>query len=240
MNSQVIVLTDTKAEPAGELCEILGAADISFSTDDWRETQTSAASNWTDSNPNSCQPLAVIYEVSADSNAEALALVICRATTDWPSVPIVACRAEPTEWLRRGAAPPTTEQLKRLGFRAIADSPAQLPALLRQVEEIPSTGELKLPDSFKSIPSRAFSLPTQARSEDLRIAFALLASLHLASNQGEAAQAALAGVARLINADRWSILLASQASTENSTFARLASGVVSANGELAWDGDGLL
>ena len=241
MNSQVIVLTDTKAEPAGELFEILGAADISFSTEDWRETQTSAASNWTDSNPNSCQPLAVIYEVSADSNAEALALVICRATTDWPSVPVVACRAEPTEWLKRGAAPPTTEQLKQLGFRAIADSPAQLPALLRQVEEIPSTGELKLPDSFKSTPeSRAFSLPTHARSEDLRIAFALLASLHHASNQAEAAQAALAGVARLINADRWSILLASQASTENSTFARLASGVVSANGELAWDGDGLL
>lgn len=238
MNRRVIVLTNTKVEPAGELFEILKAADISFLTEDLRETLKSAASNWTDPNPNSCQPLAVIYEVRADSEAEELALVIRRATAAWTSVPVVACRAESTERLRRGATSPTTEQLKRLGFRAIADNPAQLPALLRQVEDIPSTGELRLPDSFKSIPeSRAFSLPTNARSEDLRIAFALLASLHLASNQEEAAQAALVGVARLINADRWAIFLVSQASAENLTFAPLAGGV-SANGELALDEEG--
>ncbi len=236
MNRHVIVLTDAPSEPAAELFEILNAADISFLTEDLRETRKSAASTWTDSNPNSCQPLAVIYEVRADSNAEELALVIRRATAEWTSVPVVACRVEPTERLRRGATPPTTAQLRRLGFRAIGDSPAQLPALLRQVEDIPTTGELKLPDSFKSIPeSGAFSLPTHARGEDLRTAFALLASLHLASNQKEAAQSALVGVARLINADRWSIFLVSQASTENLTFAALAGSVVSANGELAFD-----
>src|SRR5438309_4806968 len=182
MNRQVIVLTVARAKPAGELFEILSAADISFITEDWREERRSAGLTWTDSNSGSCQPLAVIYEVRADSEAEELALVIRCATTEWASVPVVACRVEPTERLRRGATPPTTAQLKRLGFRAIADSPAQLPALLRQVEDIPGTGELKLPDNFKSIPeSRAFSLPTHARSEDLRSAFALLASLHLAS-----------------------------------------------------------
>jgi diguanylate cyclase (GGDEF)-like protein len=42
----------------------------------------------------------------------------------------------------------------------------------------------------------------------------LLASLHLASNQKEAAQAALAGIARLVNADRWTIFLADQATSE--------------------------
>ena len=236
MNRHVIVLTDAPSEPAAELFEILNAADISFLTEDLRETRKSAASTWTDSNPNSCQPLAVIYEVRADSNAEELALVIRRATAEWTSVPVVACRVEPTERLRRGATPPTTAQLRRLGFRAIGDSPAQLPALLRQVEDIPTTGELKLPDSFKSIPeSGAFSLPTHARGEDLRTAFALLASLHLASNQKEAAQSALVGVARLINADHWTIFLVSQASNENLTFAPLAGGVVSANGELAFD-----
>src|SRR5439155_10116307 len=224
MNRHVIVLTDAPSEPAAELFEILNAADISFLTEDLRETRKPAASTWTDSNPTSCQPLAVIYEVRADSNAEELALVIRRATTEWTSVPVVGCRVEPTERLKRGAIPRTTEQLRQLGFRAIADSPAQLPALLRQVEDIPITGELKLPDSFKSIPeSRAFSLPTHTRSEDLRRAFALLASLHLASNQEEAALAALAGVARLINADGWSIFLVSQAPTQNSlTFAPLA------------------
>ena len=95
---------------------------------------------------------------------------------------------------------------------------------------------MRQPDNFRSIPeSGAFSLPTHACSEDLRTAFALLASLHLASNQKEAAQAALGGVAQLINADRWSIFLVSQASTENLTFAALAGSVVSANGELAFD-----
>src|SRR5260370_22376665 len=203
MNRQVIILTDAKAEPAGELFEILRAADVTVFTENLRETCRSVASTWTDSNPNSCQPLAVIYEVRPDSNAEELALVIRCATTEWPSVPVIACRVEPAAQLKRGATPPTTEQLKRVGFRAIADSPAQLPALLRQVEDIPGTGELKPHDNFKSIPeSRAFSLPTPARSEDLRSAFALLASLHLASNQKEAALAALAGVARMINADR--------------------------------------
>src|SRR5256886_5340391 len=237
MNRQVIVLTGVGAEPAGDLFEILNAADISFLTEDLREPRKSAASTWTDSNPNSGQPLAVIYEVRADSNAEELALVIRRATAEWTSVPVVACRVEPTERLSGGGAPPTTAQLKRLGFRAVADSPAQLPALLRQVEDIPITGELKLPDNFKSIPeSRAFSLPTHARSEDLRRSFALLASLHLASNQVEAALAALAGVARLINADRWSIFLVSQVPTQNSmTFTPLASRVASANGDLAFD-----
>src|SRR5207302_10231663 len=141
MNRQVIILTDARAEPAGELFEILNGANISFLTEDLRETRKSASSTWTD-NDHSCQPLAVIYEVPADSNAEELAPVIRCATTEWPSVPVIACRLEPTERLKRGATPLTTEQLKRLGFRAIADSPAQLPALLRQVEDIPGTGEL--------------------------------------------------------------------------------------------------
>src|SRR5437870_4491652 len=237
MNRPVILLTNARAETAGELFEVLNAANISFLTEDWRESRTSASSTWNDNDPDSCQPLAVIYEVRVDSNTEELALVIRCATTEWPSVPVIACRVESTEGRKRGATLPTTEQLKRLGFRAIADSPAQLPALLRQVEDIPITGELKLPDSFKSIPeSRAFSLPTHTRSEDLRRAFALLASLHLASNQEEAALAALAGVARLINADGWSIFLVSQAPTQNSlTFAPLASRVISANGDLAFD-----
>src|SRR5438876_7304967 len=135
MNRQVIVLTDAKAEPAGELFEILSAADISYLTEDWREGRRSAASVWTESDPNSCQPLAVSYEVRADSEAEELALVIRRATTEWTSVPVVGCRVEPTERLKRGAIPRTTEQLRQIGFRAIADSPTQLPALLRQVED---------------------------------------------------------------------------------------------------------
>jgi diguanylate cyclase (GGDEF)-like protein len=236
MNRQVIVLIDAKAEPSAELLEILSAAEISLLKEEVCETHWPAGSTWADSNLNLCEPLAVIYEVRHDANAEELARVIRCATTVWPSVPVVACRVEQTAGLKRDVTPTTSEQLKRVGFRAIADSPAQLPALLRQVEDIPGTGELKLPDSFKSIPeSRAFSLPEPARPKDLRTAFSLLASLHLASNQKEAAQAALAGVARLLKADHWSIFLVSQTSAESLTFAPVAGGAVSAKGEVVFD-----
>ena len=110
-----------------------------------------------------------------------------------------------------GPARPDNQTLKRLGFRAIADSPPQLPALLRQVEDTVGTGELKLPEGFKPIPdTHAFSLPKSVRSKHLRDAFALLASLHLATDQKEAGLAVLAGVARLVAADRWSIFLVTQ------------------------------
>ena len=108
---------------------------------------------------------------------------------------------------------PDNQALKLLGFRAVADSPPQLPALLRHVEDVVGTGELKLPEGFKPIPdSRAFTLPNSIRSQHLRGAFALLASLHLASDQKEAGLAALAGVARLVQADRWTIFLIVQSS----------------------------
>src|SRR5437870_12524911 len=189
MNRPVILLTNARAETAGELFEVLNAANISFLTEDWRESRTSGSSTWNDNDPDSCQPLAVLYEVRVDSNTEELALVIRCANTEWPSVPVIACRVKSTEGRKRGATLPTTEQLKRLGFRAIADSPAQLPALLRQVEEIPGTGALRPPDNFRSSPERgAFSLPTHARRKDLRTAFALLASYHLASTHNVAAQ----------------------------------------------------
>src|SRR6202040_3941482 len=132
-----------------------------------------------------------------------LSLVVSRARSLWPGTSIVGCRRELAASF--GGFRPNNLALKSLGFRAVADSPPQLPALLRQVEDIVSTGELKLPAGFKPIPdSRAFTLPRSVRSQHLRGAFALLASLHLASDQKEAGVAALAGVARLVPADRWS------------------------------------
>jgi len=119
---------------------------------------------------------------------------------------------------------PDNQSLKSAGFRAIADSPPQLPALLRQVEDVVGTGELRLPEGFKSAPdSGAFMLPNSVRGQNLRGAFTLLASLHLASDQKEACQAALAGVARLVSAERWSIFLVTQSnSTDEAKLEPLA------------------
>jgi diguanylate cyclase (GGDEF)-like protein len=159
-------------------------------------------------------PLAVLYEIRPRANPPDLSLAVRRAEELWPGVAIVACRRAPTSPSLGGPVRPDNQALKRLGFRAIADSPPQLAALLRHVEDVVGTGELKLPEGFRSIPdSRAFSLPKSVRSQHLRGAFALLSSLHLASDQKEAGLAALAGVARLVPADRWSIFLVTQSSS---------------------------
>jgi len=152
--------------------------------------------------------VAVLYQISLLANPKHLSLVVSQVRNLWPGTPIVGCRdlGSPFAGFR-----PDNQALKLLGFRAVADSPPQLPALLRHIEDVVSTGELKLPEGFKSIPdSRAFTLPNSIRSQHLRGAFALLASLHLASDQKEAGLAALAGVARLVPADRWSIFLVMQ------------------------------
>jgi diguanylate cyclase (GGDEF)-like protein len=205
MNKQVILLTDAKTAPAIELVESLKSAGISILAHNLNETRA-----LDEVYPgSSSRPLAILYEISPLADPKDLSLVVSRARSLWPGTSIVGCRRELA--VSFGGFRPNNLALKSLGFRAVADSPPQLPALLRQVEDIVSTGELKLPAGFKPIPdSRAFTLPRSVRSQHLRGAFALLASLHLASDQKEAGVAALAGVARLVPADRWSIFLVTQ------------------------------
>jgi len=205
MKKQVILLTDADAAPAFELLEILSAAGISVFAHDLTATQASAEVH----PKGSPYPFAILCEIPPRANPQDLSLVLKRSRELWPGVAIVACRRAPA----RPGPGPGNQALKRLGFRAIADSPPQLPALLRHVEDAVGTGELKLPEGFKPAPdTRSFSLPRSVRSQHLRGAFALLASLHLASDQKEAGLAALAGVARLVAADRWSIFLVTQSS----------------------------
>jgi diguanylate cyclase (GGDEF)-like protein len=214
MKKQVILLTDAEAAPATELVETLRSAGISFSTRDLGAVGEVYPES-------SSHPLAILCEISPLTNPKDLVLVVNHVRELWPGTSIVACRRElmspGTACLRLD-----NQELRRLGFRAIADSPRQLPALLRQVEDVVGTGELKLPEPFKPIPdSRTFALPRYLRSQHLRGAFALLTSLHLASDQKEAGLAALAGVARLVPGDRWSVFLVTQNSTPDA--ARLES-----------------
>ncbi len=220
MNKQVILLTDAHAAPAIELFECLTSAGISVLVHDVSETRALAGAYSQDLK----QPLAVIYEIPTLANFPDLRLVVDRVRELWPDVSLVACRRQLTRPGAGGLEKPDNQTLKRLGFRAIADSPPQLPALLRQVEDIVGTGELKLPEGFKPIPdTRTISLPSSVRSQQLRDAIALLASLHLASDQKEAGLAVLAGVARLVAADRWSIFLVNQnSSAEAMKFEPLA------------------
>lgn len=210
MNKLVILIGEGNTPSANEIVQSLKSAGISVLLKGLANLSARAGSaSGDDDLPTASRLLAVLYPIPADADPDRLRLVVRRAMA-WPNASIVGCRSNSDCSVSRNT--PDNATLKRLGFDLIAESAAQLPALLRQVEDAVGTGELKLPEGFKSPPDRnAFFLPDPLHKRQLRGAFALLASLHLASNQREAAQAALAGIARLVSADRWSIFLTDQA-----------------------------
>jgi len=104
--------------------------------------------------------------------------------------------------------------LKRLGFRAIADKAAQLPAMLREIEGHGATGELKLPAILdKPSEPSSFSLPPNLKAKSLRAAFDLVSSLHFIGDQTSAAHTALLGLEPLVFGDRWTVYLISETNT---------------------------
>jgi len=230
MTKQVLLLTDANTSPGFELIESLRSAGIAVANKCLNESGLEFGHS---------QHSALLYEIGSEASMEALRSVVERADLAWPGVPIVACRCYSTKSGARIAGAPDNETLKRLGFRAIADSPTQLPALLRQLEDAPGTGELKpFPDFHNTPSSTAFSLPAAVRGQRLQGAFALAASLHLAKNQTEAGQIALAGVVRLVPADRWSIFLVTQTNSSDSiTLQPLVSRRLSSSAPLTFDDD---
>ena len=236
MHKLVILLTDASTASASEILESLRAAGISVSLKDLADLPPKATPAFgNDRGQIPSRPLAVFYEVAPEADPDHLRLVVRQAMI-WPSASIVACRINSNCSVSRDAPAPDNETLKRLGFDLVAESAAQLPALLRQVEDAVGTGELKLPEGFKSTPdSHAFSLPAPVRKRQMRGAFALLASLHLASNQKEAAQAALAGIARLVAADRWTIFLVDQATSGGEVKFEALAGRLGDDGPLSFD-----
>jgi diguanylate cyclase (GGDEF)-like protein len=155
-------------------------------------------------------PLALICEIAEDADIAEVHAAITQAAAAWPEASIVACRRfaadEPQPELYRL----DTHALLRLGFHAVADNPAQLPALLRDLEE---AGE-SLPESAthsevldSTLTPASMLLPENLSVERLRGAFEAVASLHFVSDQKSAAQTALAGLVPLVSADRWTIYL---------------------------------
>jgi len=71
-----------------------------------------------------------------------------------------------------------------MGFRAIADKAAQLPAILHEIEGHGTTGELKLPELVSPLANNAAtSLPAKMKSGTVRAAFDLVSSLHFIGDQ---------------------------------------------------------
>ena len=127
------------------------------------------------------QPLAVLYEVFPGADVTDLHAAIEHATATWPGVPAIACRHPVRGGIALHLRVFDGSALKRIGFRAIADKAAQLPALLRQIEERGTTGELRLPQSVNLPEAISFSLPASLTSAHLRAAFELVSLLHFAT-----------------------------------------------------------
>jgi diguanylate cyclase (GGDEF)-like protein len=239
MTKQVILLADAHAPPAPGLSEVLRDAGICLLTDNLpgasrpqssieaqrAEARASAEASGVaeefDGSERACPPvssddvplpLAVLYEVADGASVLLVHALVEHALAAWPGAPLVALRPHSQASIPQARAHRLDDgTLKRLGFRAIAERPAQLPALLRELEERGNTSELRLPLDVLSLNgTHAPSLPARLSKETLHAAFALVASLHGAQDQKSAAQEALAGLAPLVSADCWTIYLAAE------------------------------
>ena len=228
MSSHVILLTDAHEAPAYELIEALRAAGVKTLIEGLREVEVEKAlaqrqkrEGVTDLGP---PPLAVLYEVVPGADMVELHTAIDHAKAFWPGAPLVACRRQTNGYQSHNLRSLDGATLKRLGFLAIADKSAQLPALLREIEGHGNTGELRLPEIVEHAKdTEPSSLPRKIKASHLRAAYDLVSSLHFSGDQSGAANTALAGLQGLIHADRWAIYLFSDANgLEGATLEAIA------------------
>jgi diguanylate cyclase (GGDEF)-like protein len=204
------ILLSEDGVPAGKLVETLRAAGVIavpvVSLNGSHEEEAARVrSEW------ESEPLAVLFGVAAETDLAETHAKVLRAAAAWPGVPLVACRhnAEAGNG-RHGAQGLDEAMLKRLGFHAVAAETAQLSALLREVEESAAAEEQKTGSASVGAPA-SLLLPEHLSVERLRAAFEMVASLHFAADQRGAASAALAALAALVQADRWTIYLVGEA-----------------------------
>jgi diguanylate cyclase (GGDEF)-like protein len=229
MSSHVILLTDAHEAPAYELIEALRAAGVKTLIEGLREVEVEVAlakqqkrEGVRDSE--GPPPLAVLYEVVPGADMVELHTAIDHAKAFWPGAPLVACRRQTNGYQSHNLRSLDGALLKRLGFVAIADKSAQLPALLREIEVHGAPGDLRLPDTVEhTVEDRQSSLPPKIKINHLRAAFELVSALHFSGDQSGAAGTALAGLQDLIGADRWAIYLFSETKTlEGATLEAVA------------------
>lgn len=222
MQRHVILLTDAHEAPAYELIEALSQAGVQTLIEGLREhlggppARPSEVVYGDESWEN--LPLAVLYEVVPGADMVELHAALEQAANCWPGTPLIACRRQLSGFHGQSWRSLDGATLKRLGFRAIADKAAQLPAILHEIEGHGATGELRLPEIVSPPPNQSESLlPPRLKPSKLREAFDLVASLHFIGDQTSAAHTALAGIARLVDADRWTIYLFSEAKSNEGT-----------------------
>ena len=215
MAKHVILLTEPHEAPAYELIEALRIGGVKTLVEVLDEGEYEPTSSQVDQSFVAAwnrQPLAILYEVIPSADIVDLQTAIDRAHLRWPGIPLVACRRADDGYQRLQSGMLDGATLKRLGFRAVADKVAQLPALLREIEGHGATGELKLPDIMqKPAESTSLSLPAGLKAGSLRAAFDLVSSLHFIGDQIGAANTVIEGLNPLVSADQWTIYLVNDA-----------------------------
>ena len=229
MSSHVILLTDAHEAPAYDLIEALRVAGVKTLIEGLREVEVEVAlarqkKDQGVSDLDVPPPLAVLYEVVPGADMVELHTAVNHAKAFWPGAPLVACRRQMNGYQSLNLRSLDGATLKRLGFLAIADKSAQLPALLREIEGRGDSGELRLPEIAEKPAERgSSSLPPKIKFNQLKAAFDLVASLHFIGDQIGAANTALAGLEQLISATRWAIYLFSEEKgVESSTLEAVA------------------
>ena len=222
--SHVVLITDAHEAPAYELIEALRSAGVKTLIEGLREVEIEVelARQKEGAGPEvdalGPPPLAVLYEVVSGADMVELHTAVDHARAFWPGAPLIACRRHINGFPHHNLRSLDGAALKRMGFRAIADKAAQLPAILREIEGHGATGDLRLPETVqKPTEASSLSLPEKLKSTHLRAAFDLVSSLHFIADQTGAAQTALAGLESLVNADRWVIYLISDADNGDGT-----------------------
>ena len=194
MKKSVIVISDEDTEVAPEITAILRQSGLVVRTCDlWpcEHGEPQAAL------------IAVIFQLPSQLTLNSLLGLVQGIRASEPQLPLIACAQtninQQTRW---------RDMISQAGFNAVAESPAQLPALLREVEEHAPVEE---PEQFKVPPDEKPSrLIDSLRKQQLQGALALISSLHQAASQSEAASFSISGLGRLIKTDRWTIFLAQQ------------------------------
>jgi len=198
----VILLTVGHEQPGSALMEALRQAGVRATL-----APIAGGSSFAVNNGTAASPLAAVCEVAESASIMEIHASLTHAASTWPEAVLVVCRRR--EVSSSGVPRFDTPALLRLGFHAVADDPAQLPALLRELEDggdnLPEAATLS--DELESATPASILLPDNLNVARLRAAFEMVASLHFVSDQKSAAQTALAGLAPLIRADRWTIYL---------------------------------
>jgi len=199
-----------RVEPA--LVEALRAAGLSASVAAGASPLTAARTPGESPVPMQ-SPTAVIYEVTDQAGAAEVGAMLRHAASTWPGALLVACRTRHSL---------DQQSLMRLGFDAVADELAQLPALLRELEGHQHRELTPPAEPFESTTIGTL-LPAKLNASRLRAAFEVIAALHFATDQKSAAQTALAGLAPLVRAERWTIYLIAERGQHAVSFEPLAS-----------------